>query len=158
MAHWLPVLQPDLTVGPVLTRQERALAVRVGHPLAEAGVATVEDLADYAVVDAEGIVPPETLEVLYPRRTPSGRVIPRRHREGRIVEVLSLVARGEIVHPTVTSLATDYTHPGVTTIPLRGVPPLESALVWGTGGESAAIRAFARIARETLGHDGHVGG
>jgi len=58
VAHWLPVLQPDLRVGPVLTRQERALAVRVGHALAERGAATVEDLGDYAVVDAEGIVPP----------------------------------------------------------------------------------------------------
>jgi DNA-binding transcriptional LysR family regulator len=157
VAHWLPVSQPDLTVGPVLTRQDRALAVRAGHPLAERAAATVEDLADYAVVDAEDIVPPETLEVLYPRRTPSGRVIPRRHKEGRMVEVLSLVARGEIVHPTVTSLATYYTHPDVTTVPLRGLPPLESALVWRADGESAAIRAFAQIARETQGH-GDVGG
>jgi DNA-binding transcriptional LysR family regulator len=157
VAHWLPVFQPDLTVGPVLTRQERGLAVRVGHPLAERGIATAEDLGDYAVVDAEGIVPPETLEVLYPRRTPGGRVIPRRHREGRMVEVLSLVARGEIVYPTVISLATYYTRPGVTTIPLQGMPPLESALLWRSGGESAAIRAFARIARETLGQDGDAG-
>jgi len=154
VAHWLPVSQPDLAIGPVLTRQERGLAVRVGHPLAQRGAATVEDLGDYAVVDAEGIVPPETLEALYPRRTPSGRVIQRRHREGRMIEVLSLVARGEIVHPTVTSLATYYTHPGVTTIPLHGMPALESALVWRSSGESAAIRAFARIARETLRRGG----
>ncbi|HSK98381.1 MAG TPA: LysR family transcriptional regulator, partial [Euzebyales bacterium] len=91
VAHWLPISQPDLTVGPILTREERALAVRAGHRLAERGSATVEDLGDHAVVDADGMVPPETLEVFSPSRTPSGRAVPRRHREGRMVEVLSLV-------------------------------------------------------------------
>lgn len=162
MAHWLPICQPDLTVGPILAREERALAVRVGHPLAERGSATVEDLADYAVIDAEGIVPPETLEALYPLQTPGGRAIPRRHREGRMVEVLSLVARGEIVHPTVASLPAYYTHPGVTIVPLHGMPPLESALVWISDRETAAIRAFARITTEMMGMkeraDRHGGG
>lgn len=147
LAHWLPISQPDLTIGPALTSADRALAVGVEHPLAEQGSATVEDLAHHAVIDAEGIVPAETLEVLYARRTPSGRPIPRRHREGRMVEVLSLVARGEVVHPTVASLANYYTYPGVTTVPLHGLPPLESALVWVTDRETAAIRAFAQTAR-----------
>ncbi|HEX3812685.1 MAG TPA: LysR family transcriptional regulator, partial [Mycobacteriales bacterium] len=34
VAHWLPLHQDDLTIGPVLAREQRALAVRVGHPLA----------------------------------------------------------------------------------------------------------------------------
>lgn len=156
LAHWLPLSQPDLTIGPVLTREDRALAVRVGHPLAERGSATVEDLGDYAVADADGIVPAETLEALCPWQTLSGRAVPRSHREGRMVEVLSLVARGEIVHPTVTSLSTYYAHPGVTIIPLSGMPPLESALVWVADRETAAIRAFAKIAQEILGHAGHA--
>jgi DNA-binding transcriptional LysR family regulator len=149
VAHWLPIAQSDLRIGPVLIRAERALAVQVGHPLAGRGHSIVEDLADFAVVDAEGIVPPETAAALYPRRTPSGRVIPRRHREGRMVEVLSLVARGEVVHPTVSSLPDYYTHPGVTTVPLHGLPPLESALIWVRERETAAIRAFAQIATDS---------
>lgn len=152
VAHWLPLSQPDLTIGPILARDDRALAVRLGHPLAERGWAEVEDLADEAVADAEGVVPAETLEVLCPRRTPGGRVIPRRHQEGRMIEVLSLVARGDVVHPTVASLTEHYTHPGVTMIPLRGLPPLESALVWAADRETAAIRAFARTAQEVAAH------
>lgn len=151
VAHWLPVSQPDLTVGPVLAIEERALAVQVGHRLADLGSATVEDLGDEAVVDADGLVPSETLEVLSPAVTPSGRTILRRHREGRMVEVLSLVARGEVVHPTVASLPAYYTHPGVTTVPLHGMPPLESALVWVTERETAAVRAFVEIADRVTG-------
>jgi DNA-binding transcriptional LysR family regulator len=148
VAHWLPLDQPGLTVGPVLTSEDRALLVRAGHPLAERGWATVEDLADEAVVDADGILPPETVAALYPLRTPSGRAIPRRHREGRTAEVLALVARGEVVHPTVASLTRYYTHPGVTTIPLRGLPPARTALVRATDRESAAVRAFLELASD----------
>ncbi|WP_250575423.1 LysR family transcriptional regulator [Nonomuraea sediminis] len=139
VAHWLPIRQPDLVVGPVLMREERALAVRDGHPLAERGYATLEDLGGEHVIDATGMLPPETLEVVYP--------LPARRRgaEGRMIEVLSLVARGEIVHPTVASLADYYTHPGVRVIPLRGLPPLESALIWSAERETAAVRAFASM-------------
>jgi DNA-binding transcriptional LysR family regulator len=148
VAHWLPLDQPGLTVGPVLTTEDRALAVRVGHPLAERGWASVEDLADHAVVDADGILPPETAEALYPRRTPSGRAIPRRHREGRMAEVLALVARGEVVHPTVASLTGYYAHPGVATIPLRDLPPARTALVRAGDREPAAVRAFLALVAE----------
>jgi DNA-binding transcriptional LysR family regulator len=148
VAHWLPLDQPGLTVGPVLTTEDRALAVPTGHRLAERGWATVEDLAGDAVVDAEGILPPETVAALYPARTPSGRTIPRRDREGRTAEVLALVARGEVVHPTVASLTRYYTHPGVTTIPLRGLPQARTALVLATDRESAAVRAFLELTAE----------
>lgn len=148
VAHWLPLDQPGLTVGPTLTTEERVLLVRTGHPLAERGSATVEDLADHAVVDADGILPPETVAALYPTRTPSGREIPRRHREGRTAEVLGLVAQGDVVHPSVGSLTRYYTHPGVTAIPLRGLPPARTALVLATDRESAAVRAFLELVAE----------
>jgi DNA-binding transcriptional LysR family regulator len=152
VAHWLPLSQPDLTVGPVLAREDRAVAVNSGHPLAERGWATIEDLAGHAVVDATGTLPAETLEALYPSRTPSGRVIPRRQPDGRMAEVLSLVARGAIVHPTVASLPLYYSHPGVTTVPLRDAAALESALVWVTNRSNEAVRAFAATAAKIADH------
>lgn len=141
VAHWLPLQQPDLTVGPVLLREERALAVHKGHPLAEVGFATRTDLSSLPLVDASSTVPPETLPVVQPG--PAGR-----HADGRMVEVLSLVARGEVVHPTVATLMDYYSHPGVSVVPLQGLPALESALVWVTERESAAVRAFAALAGE----------
>lgn len=141
VAHWLPLRQPDLTIGPVLLRESRALAVRVGHPLAERGSATLADLSTLPLIDASATVPAETLSVLQPG--PAGR-----HPDGRMVEVLALVARGEVVHPTVSTLPDYYSHPGVSVVPLQGLPALESALVWVTERESAAVRAFAAIAGE----------
>lgn len=141
LAHWLPLRQPDLTVGPILMRDDRAVAVHKGHPLAERGHVTAADLQAFPMVDATDIVPPETIEALYPGQA-------GRHREGRMAEVLSLVARGEIVHPTVATLMDYYSHPGISVIPFRGVPPLESALVWVSERESAAVRAFAATAAE----------
>jgi DNA-binding transcriptional LysR family regulator len=35
VASWIPLKQPDLVVGPILTRQPRVLAVARDHPLAE---------------------------------------------------------------------------------------------------------------------------
>jgi hypothetical protein len=69
--------------------------------------------------------------------------------------VLSLVARGEVVHPSTTSLPLYYVHPGVTTIPLHGLPEVETALVWVTERETAAVRAFAQLAEQAAA--GRVG-
>jgi hypothetical protein len=57
----------------------------------------------------------------------------------------------------VASLSTYYTSPGTTTVPLRGMPPLTSALVWVADRETAAIRAFARVAAQVVGQAGPVG-
>jgi hypothetical protein len=62
--------------------------------------------------------------------------------------VLALVARGDVVHPTVASLTSYYTHPGVTAIPLRGLPPARTALVRAAGRELPAVRAFLELATE----------
>lgn len=142
VAYWLPLEQPGLTVGPVLTVEERVLLVRRDHRLAERGWATIDDLADEAIVDADGILPPETTAALYPTQTPQGRRIPRRHSELRPGEVLALVAHGEVVHPSVASVTRYYTHHEVTAIPLRGLPPVRTALIAATGRRSAAVRAF----------------
>jgi hypothetical protein len=128
--------------------EERVLVVPIDHALARRGWAEVEDLADNAVVDAGGVLPPETVSVIYPAWTASGRMIPRRHREGRTAEVLALVARGEVVHPTVASLASYYSHPGTVAIPLRGLPPVQAALVSPADREHAAARAFLALAAQ----------
>lgn len=112
IVHWLPLRQPGLAMGPVLLDAAPVLAVRVRHPLAERGWATLEDLGEHVVLDAEGVLPAEALDELVPRLTPAGRPIRRRFREGRMAEVLSLVARGRVVHPTVDSVGDHYRHPG----------------------------------------------
>ncbi|MQA85142.1 MAG: LysR family transcriptional regulator [Streptosporangiales bacterium] len=78
IAAWLPIDEPDLTVGPILAREERVLLVPAGHRLAERGHATLEDLGEHTVVAGLGM-PEITLDTVIPRTTPSGRTIERRH-------------------------------------------------------------------------------
>jgi DNA-binding transcriptional LysR family regulator len=74
MASWLPLEQPDLVVGPVLTRAQRVLAVAREHPLAARESVSLEQLADYVIPRLDGW-PRELHETLFPATTPSGRPI-----------------------------------------------------------------------------------
>jgi DNA-binding transcriptional LysR family regulator len=148
LATRLPIHDPDLTIGPLLSRQERILLVAADHPLAGRPSASVEDLADYTVPRGPTI-PRETYDAFIPPTTPSGRPIAR-----RIVrsadEALMLVALGEIVHPTVTAALHHYRHPGISSVPLTDLPPSETALVWLTKHRSAKIHAFADAAAAVI--------
>lgn len=151
MACRLPIEQPDLTVGPVMASDARILAVAVDHPLARCESISLEDLADCEAHDAGGRLPREYLDALTPPRTPGGRPIRRRHIDTPSpTQVLALVARNEIVHPTISSFPDHFRHPGVTFVPIRDMPPNEAGLVWRTAGETATIRAFARAAADCL--------
>jgi DNA-binding transcriptional LysR family regulator len=146
VASRFPIDQPDLTVGPVLARDSRALAVAVDHPLAGRESVSVEDLADYVLAEV-ATLPPEILAEFTPSVTPSGRPIAHRKVTGT-VHNLALVARGEIVHATISTLPNYMSYPGITYVPIRDLPPSASGLVWRTAGETAAILAFAEVAEE----------
>lgn len=68
IACWLPLEQPDLVVGPILTRQQRVLAVAREHPLAQRASVSFEELADHAVPRFDGW-PRELHEALFPTET-----------------------------------------------------------------------------------------
>ncbi|MBO2452827.1 LysR family transcriptional regulator [Actinomadura barringtoniae] len=147
MCHRLPVDEPDLTVGPTMNLEECVLLVQSAHPLAERGHATAEDLGDYAVI-ARGRIPRLMYDTYFPAATPSGRPIRRGPEIVSTSDILHLIARDEVVHPTVPSFLSYYHHPDITHVPLAGFPPMKSALLWLTNLENAAIRAFAATAAE----------
>ncbi len=62
------------------------------------------------------------------------------------------VARGKIVHPTVSSFASHYGHPNVRYVPITDMPVAETVLVWRRRNPAPAMRKFIRIARGSL-HD-----
>src|SRR6266540_2033115 len=76
LAMRLPISEPDVTVGPVLSREPRVLAVAGDHPLAKRMSVSVEDLADY-VLQYSSALPREMIDAFVPPRTPSGRPIRR---------------------------------------------------------------------------------
>lgn len=145
-----PMDEPDLTAGTTLSIEDRVLLVFADHPLTSKDRVDAEDLADYRVIQQSGI-PRRMYNEFWPATTPSGRPIPRGPAIATTSDVLQLVARGEIVHPTVASFSTYYRHPEVTALPLDGFAPARSMLVWVTEHETTAIRAFDDLAREIVG-------
>jgi DNA-binding transcriptional LysR family regulator len=153
MATWLPLEQPDLVVGPTLSRQQRVLAVPRDHPLSERDAVDVEELADHRIFRVEGW-PQELREAVTPSRTPGGRPIPGTRipiGERALLELPVRLARSKIVLPTVASAAGYFVDPDVVFVPIKGMPPLRSALVWRRPARDPKLLEFIRVAREVLG-------
>jgi DNA-binding transcriptional LysR family regulator len=148
VASRLPLADPDLLVGPVLSRERRVLLVAKGDALASRENVCVEDFADRVVSDAPAL-PREMIDAWCPPVTPSGRRF-RRKDIRSFEDCLMLVAAGELVHPAVASFLQYYVDDGVVAVPIRDLPPSETALVWLSADRSQKVIAFARTAAEIL--------
>ncbi|MGX1810299.1 LysR family transcriptional regulator [Nocardia sp. NPDC055321] len=145
---WLPVAEPDLTVGPTVLTGGRVLAVSADHLLAARGVADLEDLADYRVADLGPDAPEYWVAAMVPTHTPRGRRIARGPIARTFHELLSLVATGECVHPLGEIAARYNSPPGIVFLPMPDAPLLHWALVWRTAAENSALRALAALATD----------
>ena len=87
------------------------------------------------------------MDAFIPPRSPSGTVL-RRTAHRAVAEAPMRVALGEMVHPTVPSFLEHCPHPGVTSVPIRDLPPSRTALVWLSAHRSPRHDAFARVAEE----------
>jgi DNA-binding transcriptional LysR family regulator len=151
-----PIVEPDITTGPVISSEPRALAVPSKHRLAQRATVTLDDLADAPLVTVSGALPTYWLEHHFPARTPSGRPIPRGPEVSFHQEVLSQVGAGRGVSPTCVRAAQYYARPDVTYVPFSDAPPVEYGLIWRAADDSPTIEAFVRAvsaaARTRFGH------
>ena len=152
LATRLPISDPDITIGPVLTDEPRVLLVAATDPLAQRTSVTLEDFADRAVSDAPAF-PREMMDALIPPVTPSGRPY-RRHVSQSIEHMLLSIAAGKQVHLTVPSFLDHHAHPAITSIPIPDLPRSQTALVWLAANPN--LTAVARIAITVLQHDDHL--
>ena len=146
----LPLDQPDVAVGPVLSTDERVVMVGRNHPLAGRTDLSTEDLIGHDVRRPHG-VPAELAEATCPARTPSGRLI--RFVDAPVddnAELLYRLARGQLIHPTVAPFAEHFQHADVVAIPLRDLPPSTCALAGLKDDDAPARDAFSRIVEEVL--------
>jgi DNA-binding transcriptional LysR family regulator len=145
----LPAEDPDLVVGPIIDHEPRVLAVAHDHPLAHRAGVSLEDIADYDVAWTDGVFPTAD-EAFFPSRTPDGRPI-RLKRLGinDISELIVTIARGNVVHPTISSFATHHGHPGVRYVPIVDLSPAPAALIWCRQPLTAALQEFIRVAKDT---------
>ena len=145
LCNWLAVDAPDLTAGTAFAHYERALAVAATHRLARQRAVSIEDLADEEVALLPPSTPSAVYDLLVPPRTPAGRPIRRTQPVQTINEILSLVARGRIVHPT-SSTVPLFNRDDVVLIPIADLPPLPLGLVWCASRENPRIRALNEVA------------
>jgi DNA-binding transcriptional LysR family regulator len=145
LCNWLAVDEPDLVAGHAFARYQRALAVDPAHRLARSRSVSIEELAREEVAQLPPSVPRAVYDLLVPPATPSGRPIRRTQPVQTINEILSLVARGRIVHPT-SSTVPIFNRDDVVLVPIDDLPPLPLGLVWCRSRENARIRALDEVA------------
>lgn len=148
LVNWLFFDDADLTLGPALAEYPRVLAVAADHPLAARPNVSAEVLGDYPVPNWHAAVATRAIRRAFvPERTPSGRPVLVHPTPVRTLgEATSLIARGQVVHPTVTSWASRVGEQ-VVLIPITDLPPLPLGLIWCTAHQNARIRALADLAR-----------
>ena len=146
LCNWLAVDQPDLTAGAAFAYYPRTLAVAPSHRLAAKSTVSSEELAEEQVALLPDSIPSAVYDLLVPRRTPSGRPIRRTQPVQTINEILSLVARGRIVHPTSSGVPV-FDRDDITLIPITDLPPLPLGLVWATSRDNPRIRALNQTAQ-----------
>lgn len=142
---WLPVREPDLTVGPLLGTESIVLAMSASHVLADAETLSLEDLAHVTVMG--GARPEYWREGLVPTRTPSGRTIPIGPMVSTTEEMIPILTTGEAVSPMHAHTAEYLPLPGVVYRPIDDAPPAQWVLVWRTAAEDDRIRALADAIR-----------
>jgi len=136
-----PVEDPAITVGPVLFSEPRALLVPADHPLATRETVSLEDLAALPLITAVG-VSRAWRDAFFPRRTPQGRRIQHGPAAAGWQEVLSLVGAGKGATVATVRAGRYYGRPDIAYVPFDDAPPVEYALMWRNGSESAGLQAF----------------
>ncbi|WP_386413230.1 LysR family transcriptional regulator [Streptomyces polyrhachis] len=143
---WLPVREPDLTVGPELLVEPVALAVAPGHPLAGRPYVTLEDLGDCELMQPTAPVPDYWLRTLRPAHTPGGRPIRSGPRAATIQEAFAMVAAGLCATVVFAPVTRHYPRADIDFVPIRDAEHSRWALVWRTAHETALVRALAEAA------------
>ncbi|MCK2221994.1 LysR family transcriptional regulator (plasmid) [Actinomadura sp. ATCC 31491] len=148
---WLPLREPNLTLGPVTHTSRQVLMIAATHPFAAGDAVCREDFGDLTFVSHTSPVPPYLEEVFQPFHTPAGRSIPRGPAVSSWEDILKVVSAGQGVIATVEEVARFYPWPDLAYVPVRDAPGVKWAFAWRTAAENDLIRHFAQIARELAG-------
>ncbi|MEV0407069.1 LysR family transcriptional regulator [Actinoallomurus sp. NPDC050550] len=147
LVTWLPVEEPDLTVGPVLFTDPRVLAVAADHELATRSSASLEMLADFQHTTSPR-VPDYWADSFIPPHTPSGHMIVRGPLATNTDELFTFVSTGEAVNAFPAHTPRYWSRPDIAWLPFRDLGPLTYGMVWRSETENDPIRALARIVED----------
>ncbi|MEU0392679.1 LysR family transcriptional regulator [Streptomyces sp. NPDC006208] len=149
LVAWLPVEEPDFTVGPSLCTDTRILAVAADHPFVQRDSVPIELLAEFPHAMARDLRPPDYWEDSYlPFYTPGGRKIERIGGADNADELISMVGMHEIIHTFPGHVTRYWGMPHIRFLPVPEMKSLNFALVWRTEVENDLIRALADTVRD----------
>jgi DNA-binding transcriptional LysR family regulator len=144
---WLPVEEPDLTVGPVVFTEPRVLAVSADHQLARHTSGSLEMLADFQHTDTPSR-PEYWADGFVPSHTRAGHLIERGPLTRHTEEMLHLISSGEAVNLLPAHMTRYFTRPDIAYLPIKDMSALPFALVWSTEAENDLIRALTQTVHD----------
>lgn len=154
VAHvWLPVREPDITVGPVTHTSPIVLAMALSHPMAHRGALSLEDYGDLTFVAHRSPIPAAMEEAFQPFRTPSGRLIPRGPVVANFDDQLKAVSAGHAVIACPAESVRFYPWPNLVYVPVPDAPPCRWVFAWRTADTNPLIRALTSSVGPDAGHD-----
>ncbi|NKY89747.1 LysR family transcriptional regulator [Nocardia veterana] len=139
----LPGAEPGISVGPVLFRERRALAVPAVHPLAMRETVSLEDLALLPLVMGVGMSS-SWRDVHFPRRTPEGRHIEHGPVGAGWQEILSLVGAGKGATVAAARAGLYHARPDIAYVPFDDAPLIEYALMWRDADQTVGLEALVQ--------------
>ncbi|PYC84726.1 LysR family transcriptional regulator [Streptomyces tateyamensis] len=149
LVSWLPVEEPDLSVGPVLFTESRVVVVAPDHDLAQRASVSLEVLGDFGVIGPASPLPDYWEDAFTPFQTPSRRPIERRSQIGAHLEdIFTNVGAGEAVHTLGFHVTRYHARPDIAYLPVHDARPLSWGLVWRSDAETEPVRALAKVIRD----------
>ena len=142
LVTWLPVEEPDLTVGPTLFSEPRVLAVVSEHELAGRSSVSLEMISHF-LFPSIGSAPDYWVDSYLPSHSPKGRPIERGPLVRNNDETLALAGTGEIVMPYPSHMIRYGVRPDIAYLPIQDIDAISYALVWQSESENDLIRALA---------------
>lgn len=147
LISWLPVEEPDLTVGPVIFTEPRVLSVAADHILAERDSVSLEVLADFSVAVAPE-QPDYWQDAFHPFVTPRGRQVEREGLVTNMDELNTMITTGRSINVLGRHATRFYARPDLTYVPLSDATLLRWGLIWTSDRDTEPIRSLARIVEE----------
>lgn len=145
LVAWLPLEEPDLTVGPVIYTEHSVLLVANDDELAEEKSVSIEVFADRGIFQGpEG--PDYWGDAFTPFYTPSGRKVERHQPNiANLDDIFLHVSNGDGIHNLGAHVARYNARPDIVYLPIHDWPGLRWALVWRSEAETAMVRALAAV-------------
>jgi DNA-binding transcriptional LysR family regulator len=144
----LPVVEPDLIVGPVLLSESALLAMPNDHPLAQRRQIETADLADETMLFVQGL-PQYWIDAHLP--VPAHGASPRVITLAGFQETLAHIAAGRGLAIVGEQTPRLYPRPGLAYASLEPAHSYDYALTWRAQDLSGPAQAFARLAYDRAG-------